>query len=105
MRKKGKDMVKLSLEASNPPPLTTAQQSQLEALRRKTDGEIDYSDLPALDDAFWKAASRPLSSGKQQITLRLDEDVLDFFRQTGRRYQTRINAVLRAYVEAHKIPG
>ena len=38
---------------------------------------------------------------KQLVTLRLDADVLAFFRQRGRRYQTHINAVLRAYVEAH----
>jgi uncharacterized protein (DUF4415 family) len=39
---------------------------------------------------------------KQQITLRLDSDVLDFFRNTGARYQSRINAVLREYVKAHR---
>jgi uncharacterized protein (DUF4415 family) len=64
------------------------------------DDQIDYSDAPSLPDAVWiKAAELP--NNKQQITLRLDADVLDFFRHTGRRYQSRINAVLRAYVEAH----
>jgi len=39
---------------------------------------------------------------KQQISLRVDADVLDFFKKTGKRYQTRMNAVLRHYVEAAK---
>lgn len=39
---------------------------------------------------------------KQRITLRIDEDLLDFFRQTGKRYQSRINAVLRSYVDAQR---
>ncbi len=41
-------------------------------------------------------------SKKEQITLRLDEDVIDFFRKTGRGYQTRMNNVLRAFVKAHQ---
>ena len=41
---------------------------------------------------------------KEQITLRLDGDVLDFFRQTGRGYQTRINNALRAFMKAHERP-
>jgi uncharacterized protein (DUF4415 family) len=39
---------------------------------------------------------------KQQITLRLDADVLSFFKKTGKRYQSRINAALREYVKAHR---
>jgi len=39
---------------------------------------------------------------KEQITLRLDEDVLTFFRKTGRGYQTRINNALRAFVQSHQ---
>jgi uncharacterized protein (DUF4415 family) len=39
---------------------------------------------------------------KAQITLRLDEDILEFFRQTGSGYQTRINNALRAFVKAHQ---
>ena len=47
-------------------------------------------------------AATALPDTKQQITLRLDADVLEFLKHTGKRYQSRINAVLRAYVEAHK---
>lgn len=42
------------------------------------------------------------SKGKAQVTLRLDRDVLVFFRYEGVRYQTRINNVLRAYMQAHE---
>ena len=41
------------------------------------------------------------SENKQQITLRVDADVLSFFKATGKRYQSRMNAALREYVKAH----
>jgi uncharacterized protein (DUF4415 family) len=46
-----------------------------------------------------------LPHGKELVTLRLDRDVLDWFRKAGKRYQTRINAVLRAYKDAHSRAG
>jgi uncharacterized protein (DUF4415 family) len=65
------------------------------------DGQINYSDILAKPDAVWtKAVDFP--HAKKQITLRIDGDVLEFFKHAGTRYQTRINAVLRSYVEAHK---
>jgi uncharacterized protein (DUF4415 family) len=70
-----------------------------------TDQEIeaavaeDVDAAPLLDEEFWKGAELMLPAGKKErITLRLDEEVLDYFRESGRGYQTRINAVLRAYV-------
>jgi uncharacterized protein (DUF4415 family) len=42
---------------------------------------------------------------KAQITLRVDRDVLEFFKKQGERYQTRMHAVLRAYMQAHKRAG
>ena len=65
------------------------------------DSEIDYSDIPKLGSEFFKEAIR-WPGTKKQITIRLDPDVLAFFRKHSRRYQTTINAVLRKYVEAHK---
>jgi uncharacterized protein (DUF4415 family) len=71
---------------------------QLDALK---DEDIDYSDIPKQGrDFFGEAVLWP--GPKQQITLRLDPDVLAFFRKQGRRYQTRINAVLRKYVEIRR---
>jgi uncharacterized protein (DUF4415 family) len=51
------------------------------------------------------ATAMPVSfnlSGKKQLTIRLDEDILDWFKSSGSGYQTRINAVLRSYVEAQQ---
>ena len=70
------------------------------------DSEIDFSDSPELTpDAFARAVVRkglkPVAA-KTQLTLRLDADVLAWFRAQGRGYQTRINALLRAYKDAHR---
>jgi uncharacterized protein (DUF4415 family) len=65
------------------------------------DQDVDVSDNPELDEQFFKEAIW-WPGTKQQITLRLDPDVLAFFRKGGRGYQTTINAVLRKYVEARK---
>jgi uncharacterized protein (DUF4415 family) len=65
------------------------------------DEDIDYSDIPKLGpDFFARAILWP--GPKKQITLRLDPDVLAFFRKRGKGYQTSINAVLRKYVEVVK---
>ena len=72
--------------------------AKVDALREE---DFDCTDNPPLDDAFWaKAVLVP--GTKQQITLRLDGDVLDYFKSRGRGYQTAINAVLRRYVEMQK---
>ena len=63
------------------------------------DDEIDYSDNPELGDDFFVEAV-PWPRHKQQITLRLDPDVIDFFKRRGEGYQTMMNAVLRKYVQA-----
>ena len=53
-------------------------------------------------DIDWTKARLVMPSGKESVTLRVDKDVLDWFRRQGRGYQTRINAVLRAYKDAHQ---
>lgn len=93
--------VKRTLDLKKPPVLSTEQKARLEAVAAMPDEQIDYSDAPFLPDAVWtKIVDIP--NGKKQVTLRIDADVLDFFKHTGKRYQTRMNAVLRAYMEAHK---
>ncbi len=64
------------------------------------DEHIDLSDIPEADEAFFRTAVR-WPGHKRQITLRLDPDIVAFFRRQGKGYQTSINAVLRKYVEAH----
>ena len=63
--------------------------------------EIDYSDIPPLDANFFKEAHVRLPEKKKQVTLRIDPDVIEFFKKQGKGYQSMINAVLRKYVEAH----
>ena len=53
------------------------------------------------DTDFWKQAKVVLPEAKQTVTIRLDADLLGWLRQQ-QGYQTRINAVLRTYMEAHK---
>ena len=67
-----------------------------------TDDEIDTSDIPPLDEDFFANAELRLPEPKQKITIRLDKDVVNWFKSHGKGYQTRINAVLRTYMEAHK---
>ncbi len=70
-------------------------------LRQLHDREIDYSDIAPTTPEFWAPAILVHPSRKVPVSLRLDEDVLAWFKSQGARYQTRINAVLRAYVERH----
>jgi uncharacterized protein (DUF4415 family) len=71
---------------------------RIDALR---DEDIDFSDIPKLGPEFF-ANAIVWPGTKEQITLRLDPDVLKFFRKQGRGYQTTINAVLRKYMEAQE---
>ena len=66
------------------------------------DSEIDFSDIPELGNAFFKRTVLRLPEAKTAVTIRLDRQVLDWFKAKGPGYQTRINALLRAYMEAHK---
>jgi uncharacterized protein (DUF4415 family) len=78
-------------------------EEQMQALRDLRDEDIDYSDIPPLPRGGWRRVSELVpAENKQQITLRLDADLIQFFRATGRRYQSRINAALREYVTAQK---
>ncbi len=70
-------------------------------IKAMKDREIDLSEIPELDNHFFSEAA--LWPGKKkQITIRIDPDVLDFFKQKGRGYQSVINAVLRRFMEVHQ---
>ena len=66
------------------------------------DEDIDYSDIPELGDEFWKNAKVVEPDRTEQVTLRIKRSVLDFFRASGKGYQTRINRVLETYVRARR---
>lgn len=66
-------------------------------LAKLPDGQIDYSDIPELDEEFWRKARVIEPEGTQQVTLRVKRSVLDAYKATGKGYQTRMNAVLESY--------
>ncbi len=66
------------------------------------DEDIDTSDIPELDEAFWEKAQVRYPVEKKAISIRMDADVLEWFKAGGKGYQSRINAVLRAYKEARE---
>ncbi len=73
--------------------------TDLEHLRNMSDADIDYSDIPPLDEDFWKHAKLVMPPGKERVSLHLDHYILDYFRSQGKGYQTRINTVLGYYVD------
>jgi len=68
-----------------------------EQLAAMPDSHIDYSDIPELDETFWKNATLIEPEGTQQVTLRVKKSVLEAYKSTGKGYQTRMNAVLESY--------
>lgn len=77
-----------------------------ERLDAMQDEDIDLSEVPEITpemfaNAVVRHGLKPVPN-KQQLTIRLDNDVLEWFRAQGRGYQTKINALLRAYMEAHE---
>jgi uncharacterized protein (DUF4415 family) len=68
------------------------------------DEEIDLSDISELGESFFEQAELHLPV-KKPVTIRLDEDVLDWFKQQGKGYQTKINKLLRSYMESQAHRG
>ena len=68
-----------------------------------TDEEIDTSDIPPLDDDFFANAELKMPEPKQAITIRVDKDVLEWYKSQGKGYQTRMNAVLRMYMDKQSV--
>jgi uncharacterized protein (DUF4415 family) len=96
-------LVTYKLDPDNPPVLSEEERQAWEELKLMGDEDIDFSDIPLQTGGGWRRVSELVpSENKQQITLRLDADLIAFFRATGRRYQSRINAALREYVTAQK---
>ena len=92
-----KPMARCSVELADLPPLTKAQEDELEALAARPDSAIDYSEIPALPETFWASAERGrfYRPTKTSTTVRIDSDVLAWLRAQGKGYQSRLNAILR----------
>ena len=69
------------------------------------DEDIDFSDIPELDETFWREAELVEPDPAEQITIRVKRSVLDHFKAPGKGYQTRINRVLESYVRARRGTG
>lgn len=63
------------------------------------DDQIDYTDIPELDENFWKKAELIKPKNKVKLTIRLDEDIVQWFKSKGKGYQTKINSILKSYVK------
>ena len=77
-------------------------EERMAELAALSDDDIDTSDIPELDDEFWKNARVRFPGGKERLTVRFDEDMVQWFRSQGRGYQTKMNAVLRSFYETHR---
>jgi len=95
---KGKNITIVSREAPR------KIRSDLDRLRKLTDAEIDASiandpDWQEFKDLDWSKAVLVIPPKKKAISIRVDEDVLDYFKKEGAGYQRRMNAVLRSYMQ------
>lgn len=76
-----------------------ASQTDLERVDALDDSQINYDDIPDLGPEFWAQAQVIDHGRKKPITIRVDQDVLDWFKSRGGRYQVLMNRVLRQYME------
>lgn len=77
----------------------TISPKQLQELENIPENAIDTADIPELDASFWAKAELVKPITKKAISLRVDSDILDWFKSQGKGYQSMMNAVLRSYVE------
>ena len=75
-------------------PMTAAEIAEID------DKDIDFSDIPELDDTFWQNARLVTPDHTQSVTLRVKRSVLDAYKAQGKGYQTRMNAVLESYARS-----
>lgn len=80
--------------------MSTSRERQKQ-IKKIKDQDIDYSDIPELNEEWFKKARIVMPKKKKAISLRLDQDIFEWFKSQGKGYQTKINAILRAYMNAH----
>lgn len=81
--------------------MTKSSRTDWSRQARQDDKDIDTSDIPELDQDFFRQAELRVPA-KQTVTIRLDSDVLAWFKEQGSGYQTRINQLLRQYMQAQQ---
>ena len=82
--------------------MKTSSKTNWDRLVKMEDQDIDTSDIPELGDDFYQNAELRVPV-KKPVTLRLDADVLEWFKAGGKGYQTRINQLLRKYMETQHV--
>jgi uncharacterized protein (DUF4415 family) len=93
------------------PKLTTDQKRQLEYTRNMPDDQIDTSDIPELTDEQLRNRTVYINlipvpgTKKKSVTIRLDEDLVKWFKKQGKGWQTKMNWVLRLYYASHRKTG
>ena len=92
-----KNIVRSQAKTATAAPLDAGLRAELDALRARPEDAIDTSDIPPLDEAFWRNAVRNpfYKPVKAQLTVRIDADILAWLRAAGSGYQTKLNAILR----------
>jgi len=75
---------------------------QLANMKQKKDTDIDFSDIPEILDWSGAVRGKLYRPVKRHVTLRLDADVLEWFRLRHNKYQSAINSALREYIHAHR---
>ena len=82
--------------------LNKKTQTDWKKLRRMKDSQIDYSDIPPINFEELGEGQLQLPIAKSPLSIRIDQDVVAFFKKGGRGYQSRMNAVLRSYMHHFK---
>jgi uncharacterized protein (DUF4415 family) len=80
--------------------MSASSKTDFKRLAKLTDNDIDYSDIAMSDEDFWKDAEVTFPSKKIHLSIRLDDDIVTWFKRFGRGYQTKINSVLRSYISS-----
>ena len=86
-------------------PTSRKSETDLRRLHEMKDEDIDFSDIPPVPPEMFargivRRGLKPVVR-KKQLTLRMDSDVIEWFKKQGQGYQTKINSLLRAYMEEH----
>lgn len=84
------------------PNFTEQQRRELEALAKQPDSEIDTSDIPEITDWSQAVQGRFYRPVKEKVSIRLDADVLAWFKAHHPKYQTALNEALREYMNNHR---
>jgi len=80
--------------------IRTGSKTDWAKLARMKDSEIDTSDIAELGPEFFRNAVLRMPKPKKMVSIRLDDEVLKWFKRQGRGYQTKINEILKLYVKA-----